>query len=105
MKAALQSKFNPTTLSGIAVRVKGLIIYKFNVPDNSGSELLTASQKGDLVKVRNLIVKGANINVYSDKGATPLFYAVANDYLPIVKFLLANGADVNARNKKTVGHL
>ena len=51
----------------------------------------------DAVKVA--IGLGADINAVSDAGDTALHGAVLADMNTVVEFLVANGADVNARNK------
>lgn len=58
-----------------------------------------AAQNGDLRMVKALIKRNPNL-VFSkdDRGATPLFWAAFYGHLDVVEFLLANGADVNARD-------
>ena len=49
--------------------------------------------------MQKLIETGANVNVSKNKGTgTPLHYACAQGQLEVVKLLLENGADVNAKN-------
>ena len=51
--------------------------------------------------VRVLIQKGANVNVKTSDGNTPLHYAaggIGSEYIESIKILLSNGADVNARD-------
>lgn len=49
--------------------------------------------------VKYLVKKGANVNVSSHSGETPLIGAAASCDLETVKFLLEHRADVNARDK------
>src|SRR5258706_4571850 len=61
-------------------------------------ELLTATRKGDLVQVKALIAKGADVNAKSPYGSTALFFACDRGHTEIIKFLLEKGADVNAED-------
>lgn len=66
---------------------------------NLDSEMIDAArtQKTELLKC--LVHKGANINAEKD-GITALIYAGAYGSFDIVKFLIANRADVNAENSE-----
>jgi ankyrin repeat protein len=58
-----------------------------------------AARKGDLAKVQALVKENPSLVSSTDKmGDTPLHLAAQNDRANVVEFLLANGADVNARN-------
>lgn len=50
--------------------------------------LMIAASKGLTTEIDRLIKSGANINSYTDEGATPLVYAVANNHLETVKTIL-----------------
>lgn len=50
--------------------------------------LMIASSKGLVPEIERLIKKGANINSYTEDGATPLIYAVSNRQTEAVKMLL-----------------
>ncbi len=56
-------------------------------------ELLTASRKGDLAVVKQLIEKGAAIETKTPYGQTPLFLAAMNNHEEVVRFLLDKGAN------------
>lgn len=59
--------------------------------------LLKAAKKSREKQVEALIRSGkVDLNVQNAKGATPLHLAVKRDNLPIVKILIAHGADPNA---------
>lgn len=62
--------------------------------------ITTACQNEDIVQVKDLISRGARVNVrekYSS-GITPLFIAVENGNRAIAEVLIRFGAKVNARN-------
>jgi ankyrin repeat protein len=50
--------------------------------------LMIAASKGLTIEIDRLIELGANINSYTDEGATPLVLAVANNHYETVKTLL-----------------
>ena len=50
--------------------------------------LLIAASKGLTTEIDRLIEFGANINSYTDEGATPLVFAVTNNHLETVKTIL-----------------
>jgi len=63
-------------------------------------ELVKAANNGELAKVKQLIEKGADVNVVTNDrflGAIPvLMVATQRGHMDIVQFLVENGADVNA---------
>jgi hypothetical protein len=59
-------------------------------------ELLTASRKGDLAVVKQLIDKGAAIETKTAYGQTPLYLAAMNGHEEVVRFLLEKGASPDA---------
>lgn len=61
-------------------------------------EILAATRKGDVEKVKALLEKGADVNAKSRYGATPLFFACDRSNAEMVKLLLEKGADVNIKD-------
>ncbi|KAJ1479359.1 ankyrin repeat-containing domain protein [Baffinella frigidus] len=52
-----------------------------------------AASHGDIAHVRQLIAGGADVNLKSLMGRTPLHLAVVQDHAAVVEMLLAAGAD------------
>ena len=71
------------------------------------SALLDAAEKGDVSKIERLLAAGVNANVKDDRSipwdVTPLMRAARGEHLPVVRALLAAGADVKARDKHVPG--
>ncbi|MFP4385192.1 MAG: ankyrin repeat domain-containing protein [Spirochaetia bacterium] len=59
--------------------------------------LFLAVQYGNLEKVKELVRKGLDMNMYNHQGVTPLMYAVDNGEIEIVRWLLEQGAKVDKR--------
>jgi len=63
--------------------------------------LYHAVAKNDLVRTKRLVEAGADINALPAKqGTTPLVLAAAWGHLDILKYLIAQGADLNVRSDK-----
>jgi len=67
--------------------------------------LIKATMQNDFTTVKNLIVKGADVNAMTEDGlwsgsGSVLMIAAKNGNLSIVKELLAKGARVNVKNKQ-----
>ena len=63
------------------------------------SDLIDAAVRGNLEKVKRLVVKGADLNAVDTYGNTPLHWAAGNGYAAVVEYLVAKGASVNAVNR------
>lgn len=56
---------------------------------------------GNNTLMQLLIQYGANINASNQRtGLTPLMYAVRNNHMPTVQFLLQCGVDISARDRE-----
>jgi len=66
--------------------------------DLSRHPLFKAVQEGRLDKVKNLTAKGADVNMRTGRGSTPLMFAADGNAIEIVRYLLKHGADINAKN-------
>jgi ankyrin repeat protein len=76
-----------------------LIILACSIPAFCG-EIHEAAKAGDLAKVKALLIKNPNLVFSQDNGgATPLHYTVREGHAEVLKYLLTNKADVNARDK------
>jgi hypothetical protein len=62
-------------------------------------EFYDAIKRGDLESVKELFDKSI-INIKNAYGVTPLIMAVSRSYEDIAKFLIKNGADVNAKDNE-----
>jgi len=63
---------------------------------NAELVLVNAASIGNLEEVKELLKSGVNVNARNDKGSAPLMTAASGGSSVIVRFLLDNGADVNA---------
>lgn len=61
-------------------------------------KLLEAAEVGDLETIRRLILGGVDVNAQYESAETPLHLASCNDHIDVVRFLLENNADVNAKS-------
>ncbi len=64
---------------------------------DQNKDLINAASEGDIEKVKALLEGGADVNIKSDSGTTPLISASFGGYTDIMQLLIENGADVNAK--------
>ena len=64
------------------------------------SAIYSAARAGDLEKVKSLVEEGEDVNrrAKGSGGYTPLFAAIFGGHNDVAKFLIAKGADVNAKD-------
>ena len=71
-----------------------------NEQDGNGVSLLwEAVRKNDLSLVKLLLSMGANPNITTNDGWTPLHLCAQNYYVECAKILISNHADVNLKDK------
>lgn len=61
--------------------------------------LILAAGRGDLAAVRRAHVRGASVDARDGRGRTALVAAAYANHLPVARFLIAAGADVNAKDE------
>ena len=60
-------------------------------------QLIEQSKKGDLVRVKELLRNGANVNAKHDYGQTALHLSTERGHTKVVGLLLEYGADIHAK--------
>lgn len=68
-------------------------------PNAVSPALLDAVKANQSETVVHKIGAGANVNFRDEKGRTPLWHACAGGFLPVVKILTQNGANIAAKDK------
>lgn len=63
----------------------------------AGTDLIASAKLGESARVRELLGKGATVNVSDRRGMTPLMWASASGNLDVVQQLLEHGAIVDRR--------
>jgi ankyrin repeat protein len=61
-------------------------------------DLVFAAERGELMKVRDLVRDGARINWRDHRGRTALLAATWRNHVAVARFLIQEGADVNAKD-------
>ena len=63
-----------------------------------------AVEKGNVEAIKQHLAAGTDVNARDSIGETPLFYAAVDGHKEIAELLIAEGADVNAKDDKIVGY-
>jgi ankyrin repeat protein len=66
-----------------------------------GNGLIEAAMEGDLIKVRQFIANGVDVNTSNRLGTTALMVASLWNREPIVSLLLSHGADMEAKENSS----
>lgn len=73
--------------------------YTTNSIADINSDLESATSSGNVTEAGRLLANGADINATNRRnGITPLYAAVLSGHKDVVEFLVAKGADVNAKS-------
>jgi len=72
------------------------------VDANGNTTLIIAAEAGDLVDMKALAAKGADLNLRNKRGETALRFAVANKHPDAVQLLIDLGADVNIADSQGI---
>lgn len=76
--------------------------FPLRAPDEDRTwPLVTATENGDLVKMKHFIEMGEDVNASDISGSTSLHYAVMAKNTAAVKLLLENNANPNIKHKNT----
>jgi len=65
----------------------------------AAQSLCECAVRGDLEKIKLLILEGADVNMINRAGVTPLHFAADRGHKEVVQLLISKGADVNAVTK------
>lgn len=63
------------------------------------TDLINASESGNLGEVKRLVEAGAELNAQDSRGRTAVMAATHGNHPSVVEYLLAMGADVNLRDE------
>ncbi len=65
-------------------------------------ELNTAAAKGDLDKIKELLMQPVPVPINDHKGDTPIHYAAMTGHVDVLQYLLGVGFDANTANRENV---
>jgi uncharacterized protein len=87
-------------VTGIKTRA-GKIVKEVSRIADSGKQLRKAARQGELETVKALVRAGVHVDSKNEKsGDTPLIKTVKAGHQDVAKFLIGEGADVNATNRR-----
>jgi len=93
------------TMKRLAISILILLLFASLTLDKTFAQttqtksLHQAAVSGDINRVKELLTKGADINLKNRQGWTPLHAAVWNQKQDIAKLLIEKGADVNVKDR------
>jgi uncharacterized protein len=99
--------YNKSFIFQDAVRRNSIKIIKFFINNNlvdindvshHSNALIIATIYGYTEIIKILLANGADVNLMSVDGQTPLMWAARNGKIETAKLLIANGADVNKQS-------
>src|SRR5262245_851364 len=76
----------------------GLAGWMLTRQESQKEDLAIAARDGHTEVVKKLLASGANVNMKTKDGSTPLINASLNGHTEVVKALLGAGADINAKD-------
>ena len=96
-KQRRQHYFSEAATDGNVSRMRWLQMAGVNVnPHGAPPPLMLAAREGRVNAVRYLLDHGADVNAYDVSGNTALAEATYYSQVPVIKELLARGANINA---------
>ncbi|HFA48720.1 MAG TPA: ankyrin repeat domain-containing protein [Bacteroidetes bacterium] len=67
---------------------------------SKNKKLFNGAERGNIHQIQKALDKGANIEARNSYGRTPLMIAAKKGRFEAVKYLIENGADINATNEE-----
>ncbi len=67
--------------------------------EEATKELAGLKENISLAKVKDLLEKGADVEVKDEKGWTPLMWACAKGHADVARLMIENGADIEAKSE------
>ncbi|MEK6334233.1 MAG: ankyrin repeat domain-containing protein [Acidobacteriota bacterium] len=98
-KPAVRRQLWPMVIGFSALALAVLLIGGWWISTHSDSELLYQTRNDHTVKMRLLLMLGANVNAKDETDSTPLMGAAWRGQSDAAKMLLEHSANLNARNK------
>jgi ankyrin repeat protein len=96
----LESERDINTIARTNRRLYSLLdiyLYDYNVQQSGSSALLWAAEHGQEATAQKLLKRKANIQATNENAEAPLLLAAGNGHMEVVKMLLDEGAEINAR--------